>query len=113
MSNEPRPPKTHQAFVTRFPELGRAWEAIGEAGRRGPLDDKTALLVKLAVSIGALREGAVHSAVRKALAAGIEREAIEQVIALAASTLGLPATVAVYSWIGDTLDPPGSAAKPT
>jgi alkylhydroperoxidase/carboxymuconolactone decarboxylase family protein YurZ len=111
MSNQPPAPRVHEAFVTRFPELGRAWEAIGEAGRRGPLDQRTALLLKLAISIGALREGAVHAAVRKAVAAGVDRESIDQVIALAASTLGLPATVAVFSWIGDIVAPE-SAAKP-
>jgi 4-carboxymuconolactone decarboxylase len=58
-------------------------------------------LVKLAIAIGALREGAVHASVRKALAMGITREEIEQVIALAAGTLGLPATVAVFSWVED------------
>jgi hypothetical protein len=49
--------------------------------------------------MGALREGAVRAGVRKALAQGISRVEIEQVIALAAGTLGLPATVAVYSWV--------------
>jgi len=53
--------------------------------------------------LGALREGAVHANVRKALAAGISREEIEQVIALAGGTLGLPATVAVFSWVQDAL----------
>jgi alkylhydroperoxidase/carboxymuconolactone decarboxylase family protein YurZ len=105
MSDQPTPPDIHVAFVTRFPELARAWEAIGEAGRRGPLDARTALLIKLALSIGALREGAVHSAVRKAVAAGVEREAIDQVLALAAGTLGMPATVAAFSWIGDIVEP--------
>jgi 4-carboxymuconolactone decarboxylase len=34
---------------------------------------------------------------------GITREEIEQVIALAAGTVGSPATVAVFSWIKDRL----------
>jgi 4-carboxymuconolactone decarboxylase len=104
MSESPKAPRTYDEFVTRFPALGRAWELLGEAGREGPLDEKTGRLVKLAVAIGAMREGAVHSAVRKALASGVTQEEIEQVIALAASTVGLPSAVAVFSWIRDTLN---------
>lgn len=101
MNSFPPPPETYQAFMQRYPKMGRAWELLAEAGREGPLDAKTARLVKLAVAIGALREGAVHANVRKALALGITREEVDQVIALAASTLGLPATVAVFSWARD------------
>jgi alkylhydroperoxidase/carboxymuconolactone decarboxylase family protein YurZ len=101
MKVEPKPPETYEAFVKRYPKIGQAWEAIAEAGKEGPLDKKTTRLVKLAIAIGALREGAVHANIRKALSMGITREEIEQVIALAGGTLGLPATVAVFSWIQD------------
>ena len=104
MKSGPKPPKTYETFVRRYPKLGKAWEKIGEAGSDGPLDDKTVRLIKLAIAIGAMREGAVHSGVRKALASGITVEEIEQVIALGAGTLGMPATVAVFSWAHDELD---------
>lgn len=32
---------------------------------------------------------------------GIDRQAIEQVVSLAAGTIGLPSAVAVHSWIND------------
>jgi alkylhydroperoxidase/carboxymuconolactone decarboxylase family protein YurZ len=99
MSSLPHPPDTYRAFVQRYPKIAEGWEAIGAAGRDGPLGDKTARLIKLAVACAALREGAVHANVRKALAAGITRPEIEQVIALTAGTIGLPATVAVFSWV--------------
>jgi alkylhydroperoxidase/carboxymuconolactone decarboxylase family protein YurZ len=99
----PQPPETFTAFVERYPELGEAWEMMAKGGRDGPLDERTARLVKLGVAIGALREGAVHASVRKALAAGIEPAALEQVIALAAGTVGLPAAVAAFSWVRETL----------
>jgi alkylhydroperoxidase/carboxymuconolactone decarboxylase family protein YurZ len=105
-TSTPQPPKAFQAFQTRFPKIGQAWEQLATAGREGPLDEKTARLIKLAVAVGALREGAVHASVRKALALGISREEIEQVIALAAGTLGLPSTVAVYTWITDAFNGP-------
>jgi alkylhydroperoxidase/carboxymuconolactone decarboxylase family protein YurZ len=108
MPSFPTPPDTFVEFCRKFPKLGEAWALAGEAGRDGPLDDKSRSLVKLALSLGAMREGAVHSAVRKAVAIGATRAEIEQVVALAASTLGFPATVAVYSWVCDVLD--GGAA---
>lgn len=95
------PPKIHEEFVARYPELGKAWEQANAAGQKGPLDARTQRLVKLAVAVGALREGAVHASVRKALDLGIPREELEQVVALAAGTIGLPATVAAYTWICD------------
>ena len=99
----PQPPRTYDEFVKRYPKLAEAWEKIGEAGREGPLDGKTARLMKLAIAMGAMREGAVHSGVRKALASGITVEEIEQVVALAAGTLGLPSTVAVFTWVRDEM----------
>jgi alkylhydroperoxidase/carboxymuconolactone decarboxylase family protein YurZ len=103
MKGMPKPPKTYEAFVQRYPRIGRAWEELAQAGKDGPLDAKSARLVKLALAIGALREGAVHANVRKALATGISTAEIEQVIALTAGTLGLSATVAIYSWVQDAL----------
>lgn len=99
----PRPPKTYSRFVARFPQLSQAWDLIHQAGAQGPLDERTARLVKLAVAIGALREGAVHSSVRKAVAMGITADEIDQVVALAASTLGMPSTVAAWTWCQDVL----------
>ena len=99
-----QPPRNYEQFIRRYPALAAAWDAIAEAGRHGPLDDKTRRLVKLAIAIGSFREGIVHSSVRKSLAAGISTEEIEQVVALAASTLGMPSTVAVFSWVHDEID---------
>jgi alkylhydroperoxidase/carboxymuconolactone decarboxylase family protein YurZ len=103
MSSMPRPPDTYRAFVQRYPKIAEGWEVIASAAKEGPLGEKTARLIKLAVACAALREGAVHANVRKALAVGITREEIEQVVALTAGTLGLPAAVAVFSWVEDTL----------
>ncbi len=101
----PKAPAIHGEFTRRFPELDEAWDLIHEAGRRaGPLDEKTQRIVKLAIAIGAKQEGAAHSSVRKALAMGVTLEEMEQVVALAAGTLGLPASVAAYAWIHDVAD---------
>jgi alkylhydroperoxidase/carboxymuconolactone decarboxylase family protein YurZ len=103
-----RPPPAYEDFVQRFPDLGRAWELIHEAGRKaGPLDEKTCRLVRLAVAIGAKQEGAVHSSVRKGLALGITREELEQVCALAAGTIGMPAAVAAFCQVREVPPPKG------
>lgn len=103
MSQSPKPPSTYREFIDRYPKLGEAWDRVREAEKAGPLQGKDVRLLKLAVALGAMREGAVHSAVRKAHAAGASEEEIHQVVALAASTLGFPSTVAVFSWVRDTL----------
>jgi 4-carboxymuconolactone decarboxylase len=103
MAEFPEPPETYQEFVRRFPKLGDAWRLAADAGRVGPLDGPTLRLVKLATAVGSLREGAVHAGVRKALAEGVPPEAIAQVIAAAAGTIGFPAAVAVYSWVRDLI----------
>lgn len=110
MSQLPKPPEAFTEFTQRFPKIGKAWETLGDAAREGPLDAKTIRLVKLGIAFGCMREGAVHSAVRKAVAAGVDPEAIYQVIALAASNLGFPNTVAVYTWVRDQLN--AASSKP-
>jgi alkylhydroperoxidase/carboxymuconolactone decarboxylase family protein YurZ len=99
MKKASQPPAAHQAFIRRFPRLGRAWDLVNEEGGKGTLDTKTQRLLKLAIAVGAMREGAVHSGVRKARDAGASLAEMEQVVALAASTIGLPATVAVWGWV--------------
>ncbi|MBM4016572.1 MAG: carboxymuconolactone decarboxylase family protein [Planctomycetes bacterium] len=105
-------PPAYQLFVKRFPGLGRAWEQLGDAGAAaGPLDARTQRLIKLALAIGSRQEGAVHSGVRKALAAGATAAELEQVVALAASLIGLPATVAAFCQVREELLKEG-AGKP-
>lgn len=98
--NGPSPPPVAFArFVERFPHLGRAWDQMREEEESGPLDGRTRRLVKLGVAIGMQAEGATHSATRKARAAGCSLQEMEQVVALAASLIGLPASVKVHRWV--------------
>ncbi len=107
---EPRPPHAYQDFIQRYPLLAQSWEILAQAGQEGPLDAKTQRLIKLAIAIGALREGAVRANVRKALAIDVTKAEIEQVIALATGTVGFPGTVAVFTWINDIFERPEQAA---
>lgn len=104
MAQYPKPPDAYVEFTQQFPQLAEAWRLTQVASAAGPLDEKTQRLLKLAISVGNMREGAVHSAVRKARATGATSEEIYQVLALAASILGFPSTVAVYTWVRDELD---------
>jgi alkylhydroperoxidase/carboxymuconolactone decarboxylase family protein YurZ len=108
----PPPPLKYREFIERFPRLADAWEALHDAGAIGPLDARVVRLAKLAVAIGAGREGAVRASVRKAVAAGISLDEIDQVVALAAGTIGMPAAVAAFSWSRDALAPARGNRKP-
>jgi len=98
-------PRAFEEFTKRFPGLDSGWQQLGRASRDGPLDERTVALVKLALAIGSGLEGPVHSATRKALSAACPEEEIEQVAALAASTLGLPRSVAAWTWMRDVTRP--------
>ena len=101
---QPKAPKAFKEFVQRFPELGEAWQLMADAAaKNGPLDEKRQRLVKLGIALGTQRSGSVSSAVRKGSAVGITQAEMEQVVALAASTIGLPASVAAFGWIREAL----------
>ena len=106
----PKPPDTFAEFSREFPALTEAWQLIRLAGEQGPLDPKTQRLVKLAVAVGTGRDGAISSAVRKGLASGVTAAEIDQILALAAGTIGFPATVAAYSTVRRTQKKPGEGA---
>lgn len=108
MKRTPQSSMRYLDFIQQYPKLGEAWDTLHQEEVRGPLDERTIRLVKLAVAMGAFREGAVHSAVRKALRAGITREELDQVVALGASTLGMPSSVAVFTWIQEALEKAGA-----
>ena len=98
-------PRNYDAFITRFPKVGQAWELLSAGAREaGPLDERSCRLAKLGIAIGAMQEGAVHSAVRRAISAGVTPQEIEQVVALSGSTIGLPRAAAAWTWVRDVLD---------
>jgi 4-carboxymuconolactone decarboxylase len=105
-------PKPFVQFTREHPAVGRAYEALGTASAEaGPLDAKTRELVKLGLAIGARLEGAVHSHARRAREAGATVAEIRHVVALAAPTLGLPTTVAAYTWVREVLGAEGRARR--
>jgi len=97
-------PTRYVQFFDRYPGVGEAYKKLGNAvGTAGPLDAKTSALIKLALSIGAKMEGAVHSHVRRSLQAGATPEEIRHTALQATTTLGFPMMMTALSWIDDVL----------
>lgn len=98
-------PKRFEKLHQDYPDVAKAYEGLGKAVHSsGPLDDKTRVLIKLAISTGAGLEGAVHSHTRKAIEIGVSKEEIRQTVLLALPTIGLPPTMAAMSWVDDILE---------
>ncbi len=104
LKKTPKAPRTFDEFSARFPTIRAAWDLLGDAGDAGPLTPRERRLVKLGVAIGAMREGAVHSSARKGKGIGISLVEMEQVVALAASVIGLSSTVAVWTWVREVFE---------
>ncbi|MEN8249475.1 MAG: carboxymuconolactone decarboxylase family protein [Bacteroidota bacterium] len=100
MSNQP--PKHFTKFTEKYPEIAKAYYALGDAVHgAGPLDEKTRAFIKIALSGGAKTQGAFHSHVRKARQLGISFEEIRHVVLIALPTIGFPNMMALMSWIDD------------
>jgi len=97
-----------ERFSKEYPKAHAAYERLGGACHTsGPLDAKTRELIKLGMSIAARSEGAVHSHVGKALKAGALPAEIRHAVLLAIPTLGLPTTIAAFTWVNDILNGKG------
>ncbi|MBM3974621.1 MAG: carboxymuconolactone decarboxylase family protein [Planctomycetes bacterium] len=93
-------------FGAEHPAVAAAYEALSAATQQaGPLDAKSRALVKLALAVGAFREGAVHSATGRARSAGCTPAEIRHAVVLATTTLGFPSTMAALRWVDDVLRP--------
>ena len=97
-------PKHYLEFQKDWPEVFRAYDALGAAAHAaGPLDARSRALVGLAIAVGARHEGAVHSHTRKALAAGLSAAEIRHAVLLSVTTCGFPNMMAALSWVDDVL----------
>lgn len=100
-------PKVYERFIADYPAVMDAFKALAErANESGPLSARDQHLAKLGIAIGCESEGGVRSHARRALAEGIEPDAIRQTAVLAITTAGYPAAMAAYLWINQVLDQP-------
>ena len=107
-------PDMYMNLKRRHPKLFEAAETLGQAARgEGPLDEKQIQLIQLAAAAAIRSEGAVHSHVRRALAAGASAEEVRHALIAVVSTIGFPAVVAATSWAEDVLNDPGRAVTRT
>ncbi|UCF91965.1 MAG: carboxymuconolactone decarboxylase family protein [Desulfobacterales bacterium] len=97
-------PKIYEKFSTKFPEVFKDYEQLGQTCRKaGPLDQKSQDLIKLGIAVGANSRGAVMSHTRKALESGATREEITHAVLLSLTTTGFPNMIAAMGWVGDVL----------
>jgi AhpD family alkylhydroperoxidase len=105
-------PRSYEAFKRSYSQIWQAYDRLGRLSHRaGPLDEKTRELVKLALSVGARLEGAVHSHTARALEAGATASEIRQVVLLGLTTLGFPSMMAALTWVEDVLKKVSPHAK--
>ena len=97
-------PTTYESFRTEHDKVWEAYDRLAKVSHQaGPLNEKTRELVKLAFSIGAKMEGAVHSHTRQALDAGASQQEIRHLVLLGITTIGFPSSMAALSWVEDVL----------
>jgi 4-carboxymuconolactone decarboxylase len=97
-------PDIYQHFERAFPNVHAAHQELAQACYQGgPLDARSARLVKLGVAIGAQAEGAVRSHARRALAENMTPDEVRHVGLLALTTIGFPHTVAGLGWIDEVI----------
>ena len=102
-------PRSYEAFKRSYSKIWQAYDRLGRLSHEaGPLDEKTRELVKLALSVGARLEGAVHSHAARALEAGATAGEIRHVVLLGLTTLGFPSMMAALTWVEDILKKPSS-----
>jgi alkylhydroperoxidase/carboxymuconolactone decarboxylase family protein YurZ len=108
------PPERVLDFEKKHVEIWEAFKTLAgkchETG--GPLDEKSRRLVKLGIAVGHRHEGAVHSATRHALDAGISPDEIFHAGILAITTIGWPAAYAALTWINDVVTGHAHVSEP-
>ncbi len=91
-------------FRKSYPDVWKTFRQLGQkCHEAGPLEERTRRLVKIGIAVAAQSEGAVHSAVRHARAAGVSVSAIRHAVLLSVTTIGFPRTMAALSWAEDIL----------
>lgn len=97
-------PKLYQRLQKDYKDVMQAVDQLGKAVQNaGPLDEKTAQLIKLAAAATQKSEGAVHSHARRAMEAGASSEEVRHALILLVPTIGYPNAAAALSWAQDLL----------
>jgi len=101
-------PSVVDEFTKVQPDVWDAYNRLGEAvASSGPIDAKTQRLLKLAIAVGAGREGAVRSHTRRGLKAGLSPDELRQTALLGITTAGWPAAFSAHCWINEVISKAG------
>ena len=97
--------KHYQKLTKMFPQVLAAVETLGATVRdAGPIDNKSAELIQLAVAAANQSTGSVHSHTRRAVQAGATEQEIYHSLLLLVSTIGFPKVAAALAWVREILD---------
>ena len=99
-------PETLNDFKTRFPEAWSAYEQLRNVcDQNGPVDRKTAELIKIGISAALQHEGGVVAHISQAKKAGASNAEIYHAVLLATGLAGFPAVLAAVAaakrYLGD------------
>jgi alkylhydroperoxidase/carboxymuconolactone decarboxylase family protein YurZ len=98
-------PPNYTWIMSQFKNVIDAHQAFGKAlHEAGPIDEKHAQLIQLAGAAASRSEGAVHSHINRALAAGAQPDEIYHALVLLSSTIGFPNAAAALAWAKDVID---------
>lgn len=97
-------PTIYKDFTKQFPKLAKTYNTLAEdCYKAGPLEAKTARLVKLGIAIGLHSEGGVKSHARRALAEGVSPDEIRHAVLMAMTTAGFPYMIASLKWVDEVI----------
>lgn len=105
-------PRPWARLEERYPSVVAAYESLrGACNEAGPLDEATVALMKLAVSVGGGFERTVHMHAKKALRAGLDPDALRQIVFVALPTIGLPAALDALRWVDESVREAAAAGR--
>jgi 4-carboxymuconolactone decarboxylase len=97
-------PDQYLSIKKRFSKFFTAAKNLGKvASTAGPINAKTAHLIKLAAAAAIRSEGSVHSHAKRALDAGAKPDEIYHALILTTSIIGFPTVSAALSWADDVI----------
>lgn len=95
-------PKPYTDFRENFPSLAQAFEELGVLCKQaGPLDTRSARLVKLGMAVATGSRGGIKSQARRALSEGFTVDELRHAAVLAMPSIGFAPVIAAIGWINE------------